>query len=58
MPKDKKRAKMDSDSDSDSGPDDKGPVKKASKSSSESCNMGADGEPSWSLGNMKFIKVF
>merc|ERR1712045_61898 len=49
----------DSDSDSDSGPDDKGPAKKSAKTSggSSSCTMGADGEPSWSLGNMKFVKV-
>ena len=57
MPKDKKRAKVDSDSDSDSGPDDKGPVKKASKTS-DAGSMGADGEPSWLLGGMKFVKVF
>ena len=59
MPKDKKRAIKESDSDSDSGPDDKGPAKKAAKTSggSSSCTMGADGEPSWSLGNMKFVKV-
>ena len=60
MPKDKKRAKQESDSDSDSGPDDKGPVKKAAKTSGGggAASMGADGEPSWLLGNMKFVKVF
>lgn len=59
MPKDKKRAKQESDSDSDSGPDDKGPVKKAAKTSGGggAASMGADGEPSWLLGNMKFVKV-
>ena len=61
MPKDKKRSKRDSSSDSDSGPDDKGPAKKAAKSSSSnSCDALNDGsgEPSWSLGNMKFVKVW
>ncbi len=56
MPKDKKRSKRASTSDSDSGPDDRGPAPKQSKPSS-SATVGSDGEPSWSLGNMKFVKV-
>ena len=60
MPKDKKRPK--DDSDSDSGPEDRGPakspVKKSAKASggADALNDGS-GEPSWSLGNMKFAKV-
>ena len=69
MPKDaKKRSRKDSDT-SDSGPDDPTPVKKSSKSggggaskssSGKPCAIPGDeksGEPSWSLGNMKFVKV-
>ena len=62
MPKDKKRSKHESDSDSDSGPEDRGPakspVKKSAKPSggADALNDGS-GEPSWSLGNMKFAKV-
>ena len=61
MPKDKKRSHKDS-SDSDSGPEDRGPakspVKKSAKPSggADALNDGS-GEPSWSLGNMKFAKV-
>ena len=69
MPKDaKKRSRKDSDT-SASGPDDPTPVKKSSKpksggggssSSGKPCAIPGDeksGEPSWSLGNMKFVKV-
>ena len=70
MPKDaKKRSRKDSDT-SDSGPDDPTPVKKPSKSggggggskssSGKPCAIPGDeksNEPSWSLGNMKFVKV-
>ena len=68
MPKDtKKRSRKESDSSSDSGPDDPTPVKKSSKGGSSSggsrgdkpCAIPGDtsGEPSWGLGNMKFVKV-
>ena len=60
MPKDKKKARRDSSS-SDSGPEDKGPAKKAKPaaggSSSGSCTM-ENGEPTWLVGGMKFVKVF
>merc|ERR1739846_106442 len=58
MPKDKKKARRDSSS-SDSGPEDKGPAKKAKPaagSSSGSCTM-ENGEPTWLVGGMKFVKV-
>ena len=70
MPKDKKRpAKNDSESESDSGPEDRGPAKSPVKKSAKSGYGSApipgsadaladgSGEPSWSLGNMKFAKV-
>merc|ERR1712083_413418 len=58
MPKDKKKARRDSSS-SGSGPEDKGPAKKAKPaagSSSGSCTM-ENGEPTWLVGGMKFVKV-
>jgi len=69
MPKEaKKRSRKDSDT-SDSGPDDPTPVRKSGKSGSSSGGGGSrgdkptaipgdtSGEPSWGLGNMKFVKV-
>jgi len=59
MPKfDKKRSRKDSDT-SDSGPEDRSPAKKATPAAKKPAgNPSKDGEePSWSLGNMKFIKV-
>jgi len=59
MPKDKKRAKHSSDS--DSGPDDRSPAKKGKTSdganSSGMVNALPGTDPSWSLGNMKFVKA-
>ena len=60
MPKfDKKRSRKDSDT-SDSGPEDRTPVKKSGgpPAKKPAGNPSKDGdEPSWLLGNMKFIKV-
>ena len=59
MPKhDRKRSRKDSDT-SDSGPEDTAPVRKsAAPAKKPAGNPAVDGqEPSWSLGNMKFIKV-
>jgi len=61
MPKDKKRSKREASSDdSDSGPEDRGPSKVAKSAkvakSDDALNDGS-GDPSWSLGNMKFVKV-
>merc|ERR1712088_773491 len=67
MPKDTKKARRDSSSDdSDSGPDDKAPVAKSAKTSggakttsgggASNCTM-ENGEPTWLVGGMKFVKV-
>merc|ERR1719367_2204895 len=60
MPKDTKKARRDSSSDSDSGPDDKAPVAKSAKTTSgggaSNCTM-ENGEPTWLVGGMKFVKV-
>ena len=60
MPKDKKRRDSSSSSDSDSGPDDKAPPKKVAKTTSgggsSTCTM-ENGEPTWLVGGMKFVKV-
>ena len=63
MPKDKKKERRPStsDDDSDSGPEDKGPAKKAKPTaaggSTPHCSM-ENGEPTWNLGGgMKFVKV-
>ena len=60
MPKDKKKERRPSTSDSDSGPEDKGPAKKAKPTAAGStshCSM-ENGEPTWNLGGgMKFVKV-
>ena len=62
MPKDKKKERRPSTSDdSDSGPEDKGPAKKAkptaASGSTPHCSM-ENGEPTWNLGGgMKFVKV-
>ena len=61
MPKDKKKARRDSSSsDSDSGPEDKGPATKVAKTTSgggsSTCTM-ENGEPTWLVGGMKFVKV-
>ena len=62
MPKDKKKERRPSTSDdSDSGPEDKGPAKKAKPTaaggSTPHCSM-ENGEPTWNLGGgMKFVKV-
>ena len=62
MPKDKKKERRPSTSDdSDSGPEDKGPAKKAKPTAATSgtphCSM-ENGEPTWNLGGgMKFVKV-
>ncbi|KAE8752078.1 hypothetical protein FOCC_FOCC001240 [Frankliniella occidentalis] len=60
MPKSKTKSKREaSSSDSDSGPEDRGPAKKkpAPSKPAESKSGKGDEEPSWSLGNKKFVKV-
>merc|ERR1712223_1851375 len=55
-----KTKKRDSSSSSDSGPDDKAPPKKVAKTTSgggsSTCTM-ENGEPTWLVGGMKFVKV-